>query len=524
VIQPPSLPPLEPLSIGTVETSPPPDGHGDSSSAVVIIGGGPAGLTAGLQLAKLGVTDTLVLEADDVVGGISRTAERDGWRFDLGGHRFFTKVPEVEALWHELLPDGQLMVRPRMSRIYYGGKFYDYPLRASNALTNLGLLEAAKCVASYAWARVHPPKDPDSFEGWVAARFGWRLYRIFFKTYTEKVWGVPASTMQADWAAQRIKNLSLGKAVVNSLLPKRGQTDVTSLIEQFLYPMYGPGMMWETARDRLVEAGGEVRLQHRVSRIEHEGGRAVAVWTEDGEGRRHRHACDAVVSSMPLGSLVESMDPPAPADVRAAAAGLRHRDFLTIALVVGEEHAFPDNWIYVHSPDVKLGRIQNFGSWSPYMVKEGRTCLGLEYFVNRGDEYWEMADDDLVELGKREIATLGLVPAGAVEAGYVVRMPGAYPVYDADYAANVEVLRRWIEQHTPNVHPVGRNGMHRYNNQDHSMLTAMLAAENIVKGTDHDLWTVNVEQEYHEEVSSSEGARTAAASRSTTGRAAPITR
>src|SRR4051794_13583307 len=285
--------------------------------SVVIIGAGPAGLTAAYQLAKRGVTAT-ILEADDVVGGISRTVERDGWRFDIGGHRFFTKVPEVEALWRELLPDGQLMVRPRMSRIYYGGKFYDYPLRASNALSNLGVVEATKCVASYAWARVHKPKNPDSFEGWVATRFGWRLYRIFFKTYTEKVWGVPASTMQADWAAQRIKNLSLWKAVVNSLLPKRGSTDVTSLIEEFLYPMYGPGMMWETARDSLVEQGGEVRLQHRVTRIEHADGRATAVWTEDAAGRRHRHTCEAVISSMPLGSLVESMDPPAPADVRAA--------------------------------------------------------------------------------------------------------------------------------------------------------------------------------------------------------------
>jgi protoporphyrinogen oxidase len=283
-------------------------------------------------------------------------------------------------------------------------------------------------------------------------------------------------------------------------------------------------MMWETARDRLVEAGGEIRLQHRVTCVEHEGGRAVAVWTEDAEGNRQRHACEAVVSSMPLGQLVESMEPPAPADVRAAAAGLRHRDFLTVALVVGEKHAFPDNWIYVHSPDVKLGRIQNFGSWSPYMVKEGRTCLGLEYFVNRGDEYWEMEDEELIELGKRELEKLGLVPAEAVETGYVVRMPGAYPVYDSAYTANVDVLRAWLEQHTPNVQPVGRNGMHRYNNQDHSMLTAMLAVENIVKEADHDLWNVNVEQEYHEEVSSSSSSTSSSptASRSTTGRAAPI--
>ncbi|HUF32502.1 MAG TPA: NAD(P)/FAD-dependent oxidoreductase [Acidimicrobiales bacterium] len=493
------------------DTHPAPDPH-----EVVIIGAGPAGLTAAYQLAKAGERST-VLESTDVVGGISQTAERDGWRFDIGGHRFFTKVREVEALWHEILPDEDFLMRPRMSRIFYGGKFYDYPLKAGNALRNLGVVEAVLCVLSYVWARVRPPKDQSNFEGWVSARFGARLYRTFFKTYTEKVWGVPATEIQADWAAQRIKNLSLFTAVLNALLPKRNQKDIASLIEEFQYPKYGPGMMWERCRDLVVEAGSDVVMEARVTKVRHDGGRAVeVVWVRDGV--ESAHPCTDVVSSMPLPSLIRAMDPPVPDAVRAAADDLKFRDFLTVALVVPEEAGFPDNWIYVHSADVHLGRIQNFGSWSPYLVKEGRTCLGLEYFVFEGDHLWTMADDDLIALGARELATLGLVDPARVEAGYVVRMPKAYPTYDEHYRANVDVLRAWLAEHAPNVHPVGRNGMHRYNNQDHSMMTAMLTVENIL-GARHDIWAVNVEEEYHEE-RAAEGPEDVRVSRS--GRAAPI--
>jgi protoporphyrinogen oxidase len=482
------------------------------SHRIVVIGAGPAGLTAAYQIAKFGLTST-VLEADDTVGGISRTVERDGWRFDIGGHRFFTKVAEVEALWHEILPDSDFLLRPRMSRIYYRGTFFDYPLRAMNALGNLGLRESFLCVCSYAWARLRKPADMTTFEGWTVSRFGWRLYRMFFKTYTEKVWGVPAAEIQADWAAQRIKNLSLGKAVVNSILPKRNQTEITSLIEEFQYPKLGPGMMWQVCRDKVVAAGTTVALNTSVVAVERDGDEAIAVVSEGPDGTRLRHECTAVVSSMPLGALVAALSPPAPPEVVNAAASLRYRDFLTIALVVPERFSFPDNWIYVHAPEVKLGRIQNFGSWSPYMVKPGHTCLGLEYFVNEGDDYWERSDDELVALGTHELETLGLVDAGAVEAGYVVRMPKAYPVYDAAYAGHVDVIRTWLADHAANVYAVGRNGMHKYNNQDHSMFTAMLAVENIVKGTTHDVWAVNVEQEYHEE-RGEDGAGT--------GRAAPV--
>ena len=463
----------------------------------VIIGAGPAGLTAAYLLGKAGKTAT-VLEADRVVGGISRTAERDGWRFDIGGHRFFTKVAPVEELWHEILPDEDFLMRPRMSRIFYNGKYYDYPLKGMNALKNLGVVEAVLCVMSYAWARIRPPKDQSNYENWLVARFGWRLYRTFFKTYTEKVWGVPVSDMPADWAAQRVKTLSLGKAIVNALLPKRNQKEITSLIEEFQYPKYGPGMMWERCRDKVEAAGTKVVMETKVTKIRHAGGRAVSVVAETAAGAETEYQASAVVSSMPIPYLLKAMDPPIPAEVRAAADDLHYRDFLTVALVVPEEYSFPDNWIYVHEAGVKLGRIQNFGSWSPYLVKEGRTCLGLEYFVFEGDEYWTMPDDELVELGKRELASLGLVDPTKVEAGYVVRMPKAYPYYDADYQANVEVLRGWLDANATNVYPVGRNGMHKYNNQDHSMYTAMLSVENML-GANHDVWSVNVEEDYHEE-------------------------
>ena len=364
---------------------------------------------------------------------------------------------------------------------------------------------------SYLWARVRPPADQSHFEGWVAARFGYRLYRIFFKTYTEKVWGIPATEIQADWAAQRIKNLNLRNAVLSALKPKGGNT-ITTLIDRFDYPKYGPGMMWERARDLVVKQGNEVLMECPVATVERDGQGATAV-VAGSDGQRHRLPARAVVSSMPLPALVRAMDPPAPAEVLAAADGLRHRDFLTVALVVPQAASFPDNWIYVHTPGVRVGRVQNFGSWSPYLVKEGRTCLGLEYFVNEGDELWSLPDAELVELATGELAQLGLVRPDEVEHGYAIRVPKAYPVYDPGYAERVEVLRRWLETEVPNVYPVGRNGMHKYNNQDHSMLTALLAVENMF-GAEHDLWRVNADDEYHEQAQSGHEAGT--------GRSAPV--
>jgi protoporphyrinogen oxidase len=471
---------------------------------VLIIGAGPAGLTAAYMLAKRGCTST-VLESDTVVGGISRTAQRDGWRFDIGGHRFFTKVKQVEDVWFEILGPDDFLQRPRLSRVYYRGKFFDYPISAMNALRTLGFVEAVRCAGSYAWVRVHPPKDKTTLEGFVASRFGWRLYEHFFKVQSEKVWGVPCTEIQADWGAQRIKNLSLFRAVWESLQPKKLRIrrakakQVTSLIEEFNYPKYGPGMMWERCEEIVGAKGTKIAFDQTVTRVEHVDGRAVAVVAED-DGVPTRYECTHVISSMPISALLCAMDPPVPDAVLAAADGLRYREHITVGLVVNEKETFPDNWIYVNDASVKVGRIQNFGRWSPYMVKDGRTCLGLELFVNEGDEWWTMSDDDLIENGKRELHQIGLVDSSKIESGYVIRTLKAYPFYDATYKENVAKLAAWLAEHTPNVYPVGRNGMHRYNNQDHSMLTAMLSVENIF-GAHHDIWSVNVEAEYHEEKS-----------------------
>jgi len=485
--------------MSTAET-PPPD------LSVVVIGAGPAGLTAAYQLMKAGhARQVTILESDTVVGGISRTVQRDGWRFDIGGHRFFTKVRAVDDLWFEILGEENFLSRPRQSRIFYHGKLYDYPLVLMNVLRNLGPVEAMRCVGSYLWVRVHPPKNRDTLEGFIAARFGWRLYRHFFKTYNEKVWGVPASELSADWGAQRIKDLSLFRAIWEALKPKRSGAKrdkskmITSLIDEFNYPKYGPGMMWEVATEKVTAAGATLEFDRQVTAVRHTDGLATAVVAVDGEGREHVYPCTHVISSMPMGALCNAMRPEVDGPTHAAADDLRYRDHLTVALVVPQEYSFTDNWIYIHDPGVEVGRVQNYGSWSPYMVKDGRTCLGLEFFVNEGDAMWTKSDADLIEQAKQEMHRLGLVAdPSRVEAGYVVRMPKAYPVYDEMYQGNVETMRKWLAANAPNVFPCGRNGMHKYNNQDHSMMTAMLSVENIL-GADHDVWSVNVESEYHEE-------------------------
>lgn len=496
--------------------------HGlDAERDIVIIGAGPAGLSAAFELMQANVASTVV-EATSEVGGISRTVQVDGWRFDIGGHRFFTKVPEVEALWHEILPDEDFLMRPRKSRIFYEGKYFDYPLRAFNALKNLGPIEALLCVGSYVSARIRPPKDQTNYEGWLVARFGWRLYRTFFKTYTEKLWGVPVNEMPADWAAQRVKGLSLGNAIVNALLPKRNQKDITSLIEEFQYPKYGPGMMWEVCRDKLVAGGSTVTMDSPVTKITHENGRATSVTVTAGDGTTQTLPCDEVISSMPMSQLLDAMDPPVPAAVADASRGLRYRDYMIVALAMPEEFVdFDDNWIYIHDPKVRTMRIQNFGSWSPYMVKPGFNTLGLEYTVWEGDEEWCSDDDALIERAKQELEQLGLARAHQVTNGYVVRQPKAYPIYDEHYHDNVNILRRWLKENAANVHPIGRNGMFRYNNQDHSMFTAMLTVENILTGSTHDVWEVNVEEEYHEQGTRPDLSRRPAGSHGT-GRDAPV--
>jgi protoporphyrinogen oxidase len=467
----------------------------------VVIGAGPAGLTAAYLLAKQGHRVT-VLEADDMVGGISRTAQYKGYRFDIGGHRFFTKITPVQALWEELLADEFISV-PRLSRIHYTGRYFDYPLKPMNALRGLGLVNAVRIMWSYAQARLYPNPVEENLEQWVSNRFGKRLYEIFFKTYTEKVWGIPCTEIRAEWAAQRIQGLSLARAILTATSLNKRSAKIKSLIDEFRYPRLGPGQMWEKARDRVRELGSEVLMEHYAVAIECDvdargAYRARGVRARLSDGSERLFPAEHVISTMPVRSLVRAIEPRPPEHVRAAGEGLRYRDFIAVALILNREALFPDNWIYIHTPGVKVGRIQNFNNWSAAMVPEpGRTCLGMEYFCFKGDGLWDAADADLIRQASTELEALGLAKASDVVDGAVIRMPKAYPIYDGEYRGYLDTVREFIDP-IANLHTVGRNGMHKYNNQDHSMLTAMMAVWNM-QGAQHDIWSVNTDFEYHEE-------------------------
>jgi protoporphyrinogen oxidase len=486
---------------GSTATMPRPISQLKPGDKVVVIGAGPAGLTAAYLLAKDGVHVT-VLEGDDMVGGISRTAQYKGYRFDIGGHRFFTKIQPVQDIWEELLADEFISV-PRMSRIHYSGKYFDYPLKPMNALRGLGLINAIRIVWSYLDSRLNPTPVEENFEQWVTNRFGTRLYQIFFKTYTEKVWGIPCTEIRAEWAAQRIQGLSLARAILSATALNKRSNKIKSLIDEFRYPRLGPGQMWEKARDRIREMGHAVLMEHYATHIETAvdpatGARkATGVRVESASGTQLIPA-DHVISTMPVRSLVRALDPAPAPKVLEAAEGLRYRDFLVVALILEGDKLFPDNWVYIHTPGVKVGRIQNFNNWSPAMVPEaGRTCLGMEYFCFKGDGLWESSDADLIKQASFELDQLGLAPNTKVVDGTVIRMPKAYPIYDAEYRGHLDNVRTCIDA-IPNLHTVGRNGMHKYNNQDHSMLTAMMAVWNM-RGAKHDIWEVNTDFEYHEE-------------------------
>lgn len=464
------------------------------SKKILVLGAGPAGLTAAYEALRYPNVSVKIIEISDEVGGISRTVKKDGYRFDLGGHRFFTKVSRVNEFWNEILDSSEFLLRPRMSRIYYGGKLFDYPLKPVNALKGLGLFQAIRCVLSFVLVKLNPPKDQSNFENWVAARFGWHLYKIFFKTYTEKVWGIPASEISSDWAAQRIKNLNLFRAVLDAFgVGKKGEV-ITTLIDEFHYPKLGPGMLWEKCLSSIVSHGGIVEFGLQVKSIVKTEDNQLQVSFSDGRVEKFTD----VISSVPLKEMPVLLQSKSET-VNSAAEKLKFRDFLTVALIVKDEDVFPDNWIYIHSPDVKVGRIQNYRSWSPFMVKEGTTCLGLEYFVDSESEFWSTNDSNLIEIARAELEALKLVSPELIIGGYVIRVPKAYPVYDEFYLSSVQTIATWLKGEWPDVQVVGRNGMHRYNNQDHSMLTAMLAIDNIFKGELNDLWKVNVDQEYHEE-------------------------
>ena len=470
----------------------------------IIIGAGPAGLTAAYELSKLG-HKVVVLEADpEYVGGISRTVTYKGFRFDIGGHRFFSKSREVEDLWTEIA-GADMLQRPRSSRIYYRGSFFAYPLKPFEALAKLGVWESALCMLSFAHARLRPKPDPKSFEDWVSNQFGERLFRIFFKTYTEKVWGMSCREISADWAAQRIKGLSLGSAIRHALLPQRRPKDraavVKTLIDTFRYPRKGPGMMWEACAEKIRTLGSEVLLGRRAERFQlSPEGQGWTVTARTAGGQTETYGGEHLISSMPIRELVNQIEPRLPDLAVQAAQALRYRDFLTVGLIVKEQNRFDDNWIYIHDPSVKVGRIQNYKSWSPEMVPDpAYCCYGLEYFCFEGDGLWNMPDQDLIDLAKREIEQVGLGRAADIGDGCVVRQRKAYPVYDDSYLRHVETVRKALEEYSERIHLVGRNGMHKYNNQDHAMMTAMLTAKNIAAGSRlYDVWAVNQDAEYHD--------------------------
>jgi protoporphyrinogen oxidase len=470
----------------------------------VIAGAGPAGLTAAYELSKHGAP-VVVLEADpEYVGGISRTVNYKGFRFDIGGHRFFSKSREVEDLWTEIAgPD--MLDRPRSSRIYYRNQFYTYPLKPFEALSKLGIFESVLCMASFAKARLNPTDNPRTFQDWVVNQFGERLFRIFFKTYTEKVWGMKCTEISADWAAQRIKGLSLWSAAKHALLPQRKPKDrtqvVKTLIDTFRYPRLGPGMMWEACTEKTRQLGGQVLLGRKVVGCRFDEMRNTWIVTaRDAGGQTEEFRGEHVISSMPIRELVANVEPKLPDDVRRAAQSLRYRDFLTVGLIVHDKGRFSDNWIYIHDPAVQVGRVQNYKSWSPEMVPDpAYSSYGLEYFCFEGDGLWTSPDETLIALAKKEIEQINLAHSADIVDGCVIRQRKAYPVYDDTYQQNVETIRRALEQQLPTLHLVGRNGMHKYNNQDHAMMTAMLTAKNILAGRRvYDVWAVNQDAEYHE--------------------------
>lgn len=473
----------------------------DSKEApVLIIGAGPAGLTAAYELTKRKVP-FVVLEKDSVVGGIARTVKYKGYRFDIGGHRFFTKVERVNAFWKEILGN-DFLKRPRLSHIYYRRKFFLYPIKPFDVVRKLGFIESALAGLSYLKAKVFPRKQEVSFEDYIINNFGKRLYLTFFKSYTEKVWGIPTTEIKAAWAAQRIKGLSFSSLIKTALLGNRGDS-IKSLIEEFYYPKYGPGMMWEKTLEYVEKAGvGEVHLEASPLTLYHKGGKVTEALIKTKEGEK-RIAVSSVISSMPIAELFRLLNPQLPSESQAAADALNYRDFVTVALMLRKKDLFPDNWIYIHEPGVLVGRIQNFNNWSPYLVPDQETtCLGLEYFCFKTDDFWKKTDKELIALAGEELERIGLAEKKDIFDGAVVRMEKTYPVYDDAYEEAMPKIKETFAGFD-NLYPVGRNGMHRYNNQDHAMYTAMLAVENIIEGARHNLWEVNVERVYHEEVGES---------------------
>jgi protoporphyrinogen oxidase len=464
---------------------------------VVVIGAGPAGLSAAFLLSE-NKKSTVVLEMSDQVGGISRTIERDGFRFDIGGHRFFTKDDEVDRFFREILGDEAIWVS-RSSKIFYLGKYFDYPLKPANAIFGMGVGTTAKCLADYGYVKVRNTiSKPEvvSFEDWVSNEFGRALFRLFFKNYTEKVWGIDCDQICAEWAAQRIKGLSLRVAVKDALFPQKNGK-VATLIDKFLYPRLGIGRISERLAEDVEKLGNEVRMHTRVTAVNHQDGHISSVEVESGDGS-YRLEVDQLCSSMPLTELVLAMRPEAPAEVVEAAQNLRYRDLVTVNLMIDKPQVTDQTWIYIHDPSFKLGRIHEPRNWSPAMAPEGKSSIVAEYFCFEGDDIWNMEDQDLIDLTVDDLGRrLGFLTAAEVIGGFVVRVPKAYPMYELGYEEPLNKIRAYVDGFD-NLEIVGRYGTYKYNNMDHSMKTGILAARNIL-GESHDVWDVNAEKEYHEE-------------------------
>lgn len=489
----------------------------------IIVGAGPAGLTAALELLDRSGIEPVVIEREHTVGGISRTVRYKGNRIDLGGHRYFSKSDAITERWLDLLPaddgaahsadrqDEVMLVRDRLSRIYYLRRFFDYPISLSlQTVRNLGLRRMARIGLSYARIRLFPIQEERSLEDFYINRFGRELYETFFRDYTRKVWGVECSRIGPEWGYQRVKGVSVGAALAHALRrilrPGVSAKVETSLIDRFLYPKLGSGQIWEAAAERIVRRGGELMLGWRVETVHTAGGTITGVTAVDNYGRRRRIEGDWLVSSMPVGELIAAMDCPIPPNVSETAAGLAYRDFMTVGISLKRmsiaarfgKRCCPDTWIYIQERDVTAGRIQIFNNWSPWMAEGDTVWIGVEYFVDEGGRYWTMPDSEFAQMAVGEMERIGMIDRADVLDTVVVRVPKAYPAYFGTYARMSEI-REWTDR-IGNLFLVGRNGMHRYNNIDHSMLTAIAAADNIISGrTDKsNIWQVNTEQEYHE--------------------------
>jgi protoporphyrinogen oxidase len=462
---------------------------------VIILGAGPAGLTAAYELSSKGVS-SIVLERDSVVGGLAKTVEYKGHLFDLGGHRFYTKIALVERIWRDVL-GSDFLARPRLSRIYYRSRFFNYPLDPVDVVRGLGPLEILMCCLSFLRSHVFPQKPETNLATWVSNRFGRRLFEMFFESYTEKVWGIPCTEISSDWAAERIRGLSfltLLKHLFHGQRSPNGKNAIRTLIREFHYPRRGPGMMWSRMQELLEQRGSRVMLNTPVQKILWKDGRIAGIQAGD-----RLYQGKHFISSLAIRDFFKMMDPLPPDDVLRTALDFRYRDFITVGLIVRGTNLFPDNWIYIHEPAVKVGRIQNYTNWSREMSPlPGETSsLGMEYFCFENDALWRASDEELLALARRELALLGLVKPEDILDGKVVRVSKAYPVYDDTYRQLLEVVRKFVAT-VPNLQMVGRNGMHRYNNQDHSMLTALMAARNIL-GESFDLWQMHGDTEYLEE-------------------------